>query len=126
MAPALRRARSEARAPRGTEVREPEDDLTPMVAGLSDPDPAVRRAMAKALGEGRDPRAVSALEASLGDPSPAVRASAAESLGAIGRSESYAPLDRTLEDPDPRVREQAARALRLIADPPSTHASARG
>lgn len=99
-----------------------EENLAEMIHALSDPDPAVRRTVAKILGQRGEPRAASALVASLSDPDPSVRASAVRSLGMVHRPEYREAVEAVLDDPDPRVREHAAWALWAIGDPRSTPA----
>jgi HEAT repeat protein len=87
-------------------------DLAPAV---KDPDPGVRQAFIKALGEvaGEDPKTVPLLVQALGDPEPAVRFESAEALAAIGppAAEAVPALALTLRDKDPQVRKSSAAAL---------------
>jgi HEAT repeat protein len=55
-----------------------------VVAGLSDPDPSVRRAAASAVAGLRSDRSVDPLIESLGDPDPGVREAASEALAGLG------------------------------------------
>ncbi|MFN0051431.1 MAG: protein kinase domain-containing protein [Planctomycetales bacterium] len=90
-----------------------------LVAGLQDPQPAVRAFAARTLGESGPaagaavPRLVGLLE----DSDPQVRAAAAQALGQIGPATDtvLAPLRKTQRtDESPQVREAAAQAERSV------------
>ncbi|KPJ55485.1 MAG: hypothetical protein AMS16_04215 [Planctomycetes bacterium DG_58] len=78
----------------------------------SDPEPRVREAAARALGEIGDRRALPVLERALNDETPAIRVYAIEAIGALKAAE-LAPKLATLleEDKNPSVREAAAVTL---------------
>src|SRR5579863_632160 len=70
-----------------------------LLRGLSDPEPAIRRAAAWALGTLQEARGRGALEAALADPDPSVRGFAAGALAQLGRRESRPALEALIEDP---------------------------
>jgi HEAT repeat protein len=84
---------------------------------LSDPDPGVRAAAAKAQSRLRDPRALGPLLAALGDQDPTVRAAAAEALGGYKEPRVADALMQGLSDVDRGVRDRAAGSLAVLADP---------
>jgi HEAT repeat protein len=87
-----------------------------LLAGLSDPDKAVRaEAMHGLAAIGRP--AVPACIALLQDGDWKVRYRAAEALGLIGDGEAYAPLTAALGDGKDHVRYMAAKGLGLLGDP---------
>lgn len=80
--------------------------------------PKLRGAVASALGNSRDPAAVSALVALLRtDGDDEVRTFAARGLGSLGRAESLAALCGALEDPSTRVQVGVVIALGEIDAP---------
>src|ERR687892_16254 len=80
-----------------------------VVAGVSDPDPAVRRGSAPILSDLAWPEAQPALLPPLSDDDPHVRISAVRGLARAGSDPGRVrPL---LEDPDPEVRAAAAEAV---------------
>lgn len=93
-----------------------------LVEALAHPDPNVRAAAARKLGE-LGPQhaglAVPALTGALSDPDEAVRSSAALSLGAFGAGAAPAvpALIEALGDPDDDVRSSAGIALEDIGPP---------
>jgi cyclophilin family peptidyl-prolyl cis-trans isomerase/HEAT repeat protein len=98
------------RAPVPAPVVQPAD-LTRLVA---DPDAAIRRRAALAIGrvglsEGGDP-----LVSRLTDPDEDVRQAAAFGLGLLADASATEPLRAALADPDPLVRGRAAEALGSI------------
>lgn len=108
--------RSEA-DPFGGFQRDPAESAI-AVAGLSDPDPAVRRAASDILVDLADARMVPTLVEGLDDPDALVRANL---LRALARSEASAAQDDViarLKDPDPEVQVQAIAALRRLASDP--------
>lgn len=88
----------------------------PLVAGLRDPDPCVRRMAALKLGRGRDPRALGALRAALADPEVALRTVGALGLGYADDPAAIEDLGGVLDDASPEVRAAAAWALGEIED----------
>lgn len=92
----------------------------PPLAGLHDPDPAVRARSCRELV--RDPSAVlfaPALEAALGDDSRAVQRAAAEALVALAPRDPdiRERLRRGLRSPDRRLRRGALDAIRRLEAP---------
>ncbi|MGH2677460.1 MAG: HEAT repeat domain-containing protein, partial [Actinomycetota bacterium] len=85
--------------------------LAAVTAGVSDPDPAVRRVSMEILADLSAPGSVPAVEAALGDPDAQVRAAAVRALSGAGGSIPAKVADRLLDDPDPEVRARAAAAL---------------
>ncbi|MDR5695925.1 MAG: tRNA epoxyqueuosine(34) reductase QueG [Armatimonadota bacterium] len=72
----------------------------------------LRRNVAMALGNLRDPQAVPALVRALSDPDPIVRGHAAWALGRIGGEDAHAALVLLLErEENPEVREEIVLAL---------------
>jgi HEAT repeat protein len=84
---------------------------------LSDQDPALRAAGARALGAIANPDAVAPLIAALGDATPEVKEEAAKALGALRSAKAVDALIVALRDANLDVRVQAAAALGLIRDP---------
>ena len=89
--------------------------LPPVLKGLQDDSPAVRRGSAEALGHLQPfpAAAVGSLIAALDDPDATVRAGAAKALAAAGSDGKPAvpPLLQALTDPNNDVRRMAIRAL---------------
>lgn len=78
---------------------------------LPDDDPAMRRAMAAALGQTRDESAAGPLATALKDQDDTVRAAAAKALSLIRGPQAEAALTVALQDAVSAVRWQAARVL---------------
>ncbi|MEZ5319766.1 MAG: HEAT repeat domain-containing protein [Vicinamibacterales bacterium] len=91
-----------------------------------DPDAAVRRRAALAIGRVGDPAGARWLVGALSDTEPDVRASAAFALGLLAAPDTAAPLEAALADPDPMVRGRAAEALGLIGPPAAGAGGAAG
>jgi len=93
-------------------------DVPALVKQLKSPDPDLRRAAAKGLGEaGPDAKpAITALTTALADKDLFVRRFAAQALGEIGPEAKSAvkPLSDALKDPKKEVVEAAATALGKI------------
>ncbi len=93
-------------------------DVPSLVKQLKSPDPDLRRAAAKELGEaGPDAKtAITALTTALGDKDLFVRRFAAQALGEIGPEAKSAvkPLSEALKDPKKEVAQAAATALGKI------------
>lgn len=87
-----------------------------LTGALADPNPAVRRASAKALGKIRHTSAVPSLSESIRDEDADVRRFAAQALGRIGDEGAVEVLGEALRDSDVRVRKAAAGALWDIGD----------
>ena len=81
-----------------------------------DPDPALRRRAALAIGRVGIEEGVDLLQPALDDPEIDVRASAAFALGLIGARRAVPALVTALSDPAPIVRGRAAEALGLVGD----------
>jgi len=80
-------------------------------------DDSQREGSAKALGNYRDPRAVTALLRALNDSEEDVVVEASRSLGIIGDAAAVEPLITKLKDPESSIRATAAEALGRIGDP---------
>ena len=92
--------------------REPEIAVPALVRELNDPDPAIRAAVAEALGESYDISAVQPLgHLLLNDVDPDVREAAAEMLGEIGHPQALFMLREALNDPDGDIRERVVQAI---------------
>jgi HEAT repeat protein len=89
--------------------RDDADANVALLAGVADPDPAVRRVSTGILAGLAGPEAASALAPALADDDPHVRAAAVRGLARTGRDPER--LRGLLEDPDPEVRAGAAGAL---------------
>ncbi|MFV0406582.1 MAG: HEAT repeat domain-containing protein [Propioniciclava sp.] len=85
--------------------------VAPVIAGLDDPDPAVRRQLAHVLSKLRDPQAVAPLERLLADPEPDVSAKAAFALGQIGGSAAVTSLVAALGAEEPLLADAVVAAL---------------
>lgn len=95
-----------------------EASVDPLLAGLADESPDVRRYLAFTLGFFDVPRTTEPLlQLFRTDPEVSVRTAAAEALGRLRRAEAVDPLISALGDPDPSVRQSAAYSLGLIGDP---------
>jgi HEAT repeat protein len=82
---------------------------------LDDKEPAVRQAVARALGATQDRRAVSPLLRALRDGTAGVREAAADALGVIGSRDGVPGLVAALKDEEARARAAAAEALGYVA-----------
>lgn len=90
-------------------------DAAPAVALVNDPNTAIRRKAASAIGFLRDPAGRTALEAQvLNDPDPAVRRNAAWALGQIGDLASADVLQKATQDESSLVRATARVAKRAL------------
>jgi cyclophilin family peptidyl-prolyl cis-trans isomerase/HEAT repeat protein len=95
-----------------------------LVALVHDPDPAVRRRSALAIGRVGLAQGAPSLTAALGDVDENVRATAAFGLGLLGLRESVEPLTALLKDASAAVRGRAIQALGLVGDPTAVAAIA--
>ncbi|MEO8228562.1 MAG: HEAT repeat domain-containing protein [Chloroflexota bacterium] len=86
-------------------------------AGLSEPNPGVRRLSAELLGRLGANDAAAELFALVDDPDPAVRAAAVRASAALGRPLTAEAADRLARDPNPIVRAALAIALARAGDP---------
>jgi len=93
------------------------DALAAVVAGTSDPDPAVRRISMEILADVAAPGSGPALVPGLSDTDPQVRAAAVRGLARSGEPLPGEEIGRLLNDPDPGVRANAAGALLGGLDP---------
>jgi len=89
-----------------------------VVAGMSDPDPAVRRVSAEILGNLPMPEASQALVDSLEDPDPEVRAALLRSLAGAEATSALLDVTACLADSEPQVRLQAVETLYALAGYP--------
>jgi len=89
-----------------------------VVAGMSDPDPAVRRVSAEILGNLPVPEATQALVSALDDPDPEVRAALLRSLARAKSTSALLDVTACLADSEPEVRLEAVEALRALAGYP--------
>lgn len=96
------------------------DAIAPLADALaSNPNPAVRRRAAYALGRIGGPDITEPLAQALADSNPAVRSRAAYSLGSAGAAAAATALRHALNDPVVTVRHRAADALARL-DAPGT------
>jgi len=86
-------------------------DFNDVVHALQGPDDDTREEAARALGELKDPRAVTPLISALGDQNHFVRREAAKSLGRLGDERAIPALIQALKDDDRAGREGAAEGL---------------
>ncbi|MGE5251657.1 MAG: HEAT repeat domain-containing protein [Bacteroidota bacterium] len=93
-----------------------EASIDPLIASLSDPEGAVRRYAATALGALRGSRAVEPLGMALYDLHHEVGVAAARALGRIG-PESLEVLERASSHPEPGIRLNVALALGGMDEP---------
>jgi HEAT repeat protein len=98
-------------------IREDAAAVSVAVAGLSDPDPRVRRVAAEILGGLRNREIVTPLRGSLSDPDPGVRATSVRALGRLGEPSARPDVSRCLADPDAAVRLAAVQAMRSFDGP---------
>ncbi|MCZ6528845.1 MAG: HEAT repeat domain-containing protein, partial [Chloroflexi bacterium] len=89
-----------------------------VVAGMSDPDPGVRRVSAEILGNLPVPEASQALVNSLDDPDPDVRAALLRSLAAAKATSALLDATACLADSEPEVRLEAVKTLHTLAGYP--------
>lgn len=84
------------------------------IAGVSDPDPAVRRVAAEILGNLAVPEATEALVSALDDPDAEVRAALLRSLARAGAASALLEVASYLNDPESLVRLEAVRAINRL------------
>lgn len=89
--------------------------LSVAMAGLSDPDPAVRRVSADVLGNLSVAAVVPALKDALSDGDADVRASVLPALARLGAGSAWESVVTCLSDPEARVRVEALATLRKLA-----------
>ncbi len=99
-------------------IIEDPNSIEPLIIGLKDKSPRMRRECAKALGKTRDPRAVEALNGGLKDENLSVRRASAVALGNLERETSIDLIIDALKDKDEdiHVRRDAAYLLRSTKD----------
>jgi hypothetical protein len=85
--------------------------VSDLVAGLGDPQWAVRVACVQALGELQGKTSITSLVGALTDEHDAVRAAAARALGELGEYTPVEPLVKALSDPSWNVRTDAITTL---------------
>ena len=85
------------------------------IAGLSDPDPAVRRVAADILSNLNVPEAASTLENALSDGDVDVRIAVLPALARLNATAAWDKVVACLSDPEPAVRAQAIATLRRLA-----------
>ncbi len=85
-----------------------------LLRALNDPDPNVKQAAAKELGQGGSLKAVPILIDWLGSIDPKQKQVAVGALGDIGGDEATMAITRSLNDADDAVRQQAVKALGAI------------
>lgn len=108
--------RSEA-DPFGAFQRDPAESAI-AVAGLSDPDVAVRRAASDILVDLADAQMVPKLVEGLADPDARVRGNLLRALARSNAGGAQDDVIARLQDPDPEVQVQAIAALRHLASDP--------
>jgi HEAT repeat protein len=86
-----------------------------VVAGMSDPDPAVRRVSAEILGNLPVPEASQAMVGALDDPDPEVRAALLRSLARANSTSALLDVTACLSDSEPEVRLEAIETLYALA-----------
>lgn len=87
-----------------------EASLTTALSGLDDPDPGVRIAAIRLVGEIGDRSVNDNVRSLTSDPDPGIRVAAARALGRLGGKTAEPDFVRLLGDPEPRVREAAVHA----------------
>ena len=97
-----------------TEAVEKRRAVDALIRALGDDHPQVRMEACAALGELREPGALSHLIKRLDDGVAAVRQSAAIALGTIGHPDGFQPLAEALTEGPPDLRFQAATSLAEI------------
>jgi HEAT repeat protein len=90
--------------------------VMPILARITDPQPAVRMAAIEALGALRDRRALEPLLAALRDPDANVRLTATRALGKLGDPKAQEPLLQLLQAPGEEQRVAAVEALGALRD----------
>ena len=85
------------------------------MAGINDPDPAIRRVSAEILGNLAVPEATPVLVQGLDDPDAGVRLALLRSLQLAHATEALLDVSACLRDPEPGVRQQAILTLRTLA-----------
>jgi HEAT repeat protein len=98
-------------------IREDAAAISAALAGLSDPDPRVRRVAAEVLGTLRNPELVTPLRVALGDVDPGVRAVAVLALGQIHEPSAIPDVANRLADADASVRLAATQVMRAFGSP---------
>ncbi len=92
--------------------------INTVLAGMSDPDPAVRRVSAEILGNLPVPEATQALVDALDDPDPEVRTALLRSLARAEATSALLDVAARLDDSEPEVRLEAVEALYALAGYP--------
>jgi HEAT repeat protein len=85
-----------------------------VVAGLSDPEPAVRRTAVEILSHLGVTEAAPALVGAVSDADPSTRAAALRTLGRAGATTVIPDIERSLGDPETEVRLAAIETLRQL------------
>jgi HEAT repeat protein/ATP/ADP translocase len=85
------------------------------VAGVTDPDPAIRRVSAEILGSLSTPQATASLVSALADSDSHVRAASLRALVQARAASALLDVATCLHDPDPEVRVGAVDAVRQLA-----------
>jgi HEAT repeat protein len=85
------------------------------IAGLADPDPAVRRVAADILSNLNVPEAAATLVDALGDGDVDVRIAVLPALARLNATSAWDKVVGCLSDPEPEVRAQAIATLRRLA-----------
>lgn len=98
------------------------NDITAPVAALFESTVQKRVAAASALGDSKNPAAVSPLIRSLADPHAKVRQESARALGRLDDAEAVPALISALRDPEPAVRTAVIAAIGRIRDRRATGA----
>ena len=89
--------------------------IAAVVAGVGDPDPAIRRVSAEILGNLAVPEATPVLVRGLDDPDAGVRLALLRSLQRAHAAEALLDVTSCLRDSEPGVRQQAILTLRTLA-----------
>ncbi len=90
--------------------------VPPLIQALKDPNALARKAVAHALGEIGDARALGPLVELLQDTELIVQQTAAEALGKMGDAQAVPPLVRALKDENLFVQKAAIQALAKVGD----------